>query len=115
MERDQIKRHGDKHRYWQHHLDQWHQSGLSQQRYCAANQLSISSFHYWRRKLRQEDPQEKPRFYPLSIAEQTPLPQTKLHDASLRLHLGGDRFIIAIDDSFSPALLGTVVTTLEQL
>ena len=36
--------------YWQQHIDQWKGSGLSQQKYCQANDLTYHRFVYWRRK-----------------------------------------------------------------
>lgn len=39
-----------KQRFWQTHIRAWQDSGLSQVAYCQANQLSVSSFGYWRRR-----------------------------------------------------------------
>jgi hypothetical protein len=36
--------------YWQQHIDQWQGSGLSQPKYCQANDLTYHRFVYWRRK-----------------------------------------------------------------
>ena len=37
--------------YWQHHLQSWETSGLSQAAYCNHHQLKIATFGYWRSKL----------------------------------------------------------------
>lgn len=33
---------------WQQHIDDWRQSKLSQKEYCQRNDISFSSFSYWR-------------------------------------------------------------------
>ena len=38
--------------YWQQHIDSWKNSGLSQQNYCKQNELTFSSFGYWRGRLK---------------------------------------------------------------
>ena len=40
-----------KHAFWVEHLKNWQQSGLSQQAYCSANNLTPPQFWYWKRKL----------------------------------------------------------------
>ena len=37
-----------KHDFWQHHIDGWHQSKQSQREYCKQQDLSFASFGYWR-------------------------------------------------------------------
>jgi hypothetical protein len=36
--------------HWQQHIDQWKDSGLSQPKFCQANDLTYHRFVYWRRK-----------------------------------------------------------------
>ena len=38
--------------YWQQHFTAYQQSGLSQRHYCQQHQLAVSSFGYWRKRLR---------------------------------------------------------------
>ncbi|MBL0379563.1 MAG: hypothetical protein JKP90_07835 [Desulfofustis sp. PB-SRB1] len=51
---EQNKRSGRdaKRSYWGDHIAGWKQSGLSQQAYCRKHQLSLSSFGYWRSRLK---------------------------------------------------------------
>ena len=37
--------------FWQHHIERWQQSGLSQKEYCKQHELTFSSFGYWRARL----------------------------------------------------------------
>jgi hypothetical protein len=39
--------------FWRRHLEAWQRSGLTQVAYCASQELSIKSFHRWRRKERE--------------------------------------------------------------
>lgn len=97
---------------WRKHIDEWLRSGLSQQDYCRSNGLALSSFGYWRRKLKSRE-SAKPCFYPLVVATEANA-ETGGHDKSgLRVMLG--RFAIEIGDQFSPGVLQKLVTALEQL
>jgi len=37
---------------WQTHIREWEQSGLSQRRYCQERELSLSTFQWWRSRLK---------------------------------------------------------------
>ncbi len=39
---------------WQAHIRQWKESGLSQQRYCEERGLALSTFQWWRSRLKKE-------------------------------------------------------------
>jgi len=105
---------GRKRATWQKHIEEWQQSGLSQQKYCGEKGIALATFGYWRRKLKTEQP-EKPRFYPLIVAAEEPPEQKDSGNAALRLVLGEQRFTIEIGESFSPIVLEKLVTTLERL
>ena len=115
MEQRVEKNHGSKQKLWQRHIDNWRQSGQSQQRYCKSQGLALATFGYWRRKLKKGHA-EKPRFYPLVLSGQ-PLRSEPGHTSnpSLRVILGDNRFTIEIDDHFSPEALREVVIILERL
>lgn len=38
--------------YWQHHINRWKSSGLSQRAYCTSAGLTFATFDYWRRQTR---------------------------------------------------------------
>ena len=40
----------DKEQFWREQIDSWSKSDVSQRRYCEDNNLSYSSFTYWRGK-----------------------------------------------------------------
>jgi len=37
--------------YWQSHLDNWQQGSLTQRQYCQQNNLGLSTFQKWKKKL----------------------------------------------------------------
>jgi hypothetical protein len=40
---------------WQAHVEAWKASGLSQRRYCEERGVSLSTFQWWRRRLRKPE------------------------------------------------------------
>ena len=102
----------NKEEFWQKHLRAYEISGLSQQEYCKQHSLALSTFGYWRRKIKRST-SDKPRFYPLTI------PAAALTECgknpTIALYLNDDRFRIELEEHFSPLLLKKLVTTLEQL
>ncbi len=102
--------------FWQEHIAGWRASGLSQRVYCRNNHLAVATFGYWRRKLKlQIGKSDKPRFYPLAVAGPHQAAFLKRGGHSLRLLLGENRFIIEIDDEFSPSTLQRLILALEQI
>lgn len=102
----------NKRKFWQTHIRACEDSGLSHREYCRQHSLALSTFGYWRRKIKQSTT-DKPRFYPLTTPTLTSSSADK--DAGIAFYLDEKRFRIEIDENFSPALLKKLVTTLEQL
>ena len=46
-----MKQIEDKASFWQSHMDNWKQSGLSRREYCRKNSLSQSTFSSWSKEL----------------------------------------------------------------
>ena len=51
--------------FWEHHLERWKQSGLSQLAYCREHHLKPHRFYYWRRRILK--PQTKVSFLPVKL------------------------------------------------
>ena len=99
--------------FWQNHIEKWDKSGLSQIDYCTNHRIPLSTFGYWKRKLKKAD-DVKPVFYPLTIpADQSNNRVNK--ETELTLDLKNGRFTINVKKGFSPTTLSQMVTTLEQL
>lgn len=98
--------------FWRETIRCWKESGKSQAAFCRERAIALSTFGYWRRRLKRNE-SVKPRFYPLVVSTNCG-PEITAHDkCGLRVLLG--RFAIDIGDQFSPAVLQRLVTTLEQL
>jgi len=57
--------------FWQKHVQEWHQSGLKQAKYCREQGFTQSQFGYWVRKLTQQ-PAARPEEF-VEVSERVPL------------------------------------------
>ena len=99
--------------FWQNHIEDCDRSGLSQVEYCAVHKIPLSTFGYWKRKLK-TDSHCKPVFYPLAIST-AHSGKAAVNESCLLLHLQDKRFTIEIEKGFSVSTLSQLVTILEQL
>ena len=51
--------------FWEHHLEKWQQSGLSQRGYCHTHHLKPHQFYYWRRRILKPEPEVS--FVPVAL------------------------------------------------
>jgi len=94
--RDQLT---EKQRRWQHHIEQWAQSGQSQAEYCRQHNLKIRRFNYFKSRLKKKN-------IPVQFVEIPVEPvQAPLF---LKLNIGSD-FQVEIPDGFSQATLAKVL------
>ena len=98
--------------YWQEHIQAWRQSGLSQEHFCKARSLALSTFQYWRRKIG-EGSKDSPRFYPLAVMPSLEAPNKT--PGILRVILGDRRFVLEIGEDFSETTLKKLIVALELL
>ena len=113
MKNSQARTDHQKQTYWQEHIDSWEQSGISQEAYCKAQSLSLSTFGYWRRKTNHCS-KNRARFYPLAVMP-APERQTLEPCSGLQLVIGDRRFLIEIGNDFSEQTLKRLIVTLGQL
>ena len=88
---------------WQHHIEKWKASGLSQAEYCRKNNLRSRGFGYWKRKLEKQN-----------LPELVEVPVSLSTAGVLKLNIG-HQFQIEIPDGFSSATLGQILLTLKSL
>jgi hypothetical protein len=69
---------------WRQHIEDWHNSGLSQQAFCRDRNLSYPQFHYWRKKLVNK-PADKTPLRPSALVPVTY--QSALPGNGLSVHL----------------------------
>lgn len=101
---------GNKKEFWQHHINCSAKSEMTQREYCRTNDLAISTFGYWKRKLDAKQ-DSATRFYPLIVPEQ---PEEE-SGSELKIRFENRQFFIEVGKSFSERSLQKLVTTLGQL
>ena len=99
--------------FWQRHIQQWWDSGLSQTDYCAQHRLKIYKFHYWRSKLKKMKVKTKPspRLVPVELEYDMNLPTQKERVYSLKIHIG--KALIEVGSDIPPEILRQFVQALE--
>ena len=103
----------DKSFIWREHVDGWSGSGLSQAEYCLRHGISLSSFHYWKRRFDRRPPTaEDRRIVPIPF----PGSSRSLPSAAtpLIVHVGSG-FRIEIGGDFCPGILEKLIVALERL
>ncbi|WP_321495871.1 IS66 family insertion sequence element accessory protein TnpA [uncultured Desulfobacter sp.] len=86
--------------FYQKHLANWKDTGLSQAEYCRRNGLIRHRFGYWKKKLFKEEGQVEFAVLPVSLSEQsTPFIRDNI-SSPLRLMVDS-RFSLEIPDQFS--------------
>jgi len=91
-----------KQKYWQRHIEQWSQSGLSQAAYCREHKLKIKSFTYFKSRLKKNLPVQFVQVHVEPV--QAPL--------FLKLNIGSS-FQVEIPDEFSQETLTQVLQVLR--
>ena len=94
--------------WWQEHVGQWRQSGMSKSGYCATHGLSLNSFRYWLRKSRSASV-DVPVLPPAIV----PLPFTLALKAPSIGLLVGNRYALDIPADFDEAMLTRLLSVLE--
>lgn len=100
-----------KQQYWQQ-TNGWQQSGFSQKQFCHNQSLSLSTFTYWKKKLR-GNKSSQPRFYPLVI------PGSQEHQLGaatsvLRLEVKSGKYHVEVPENFSVPTLKRLLVLLGQ-
>jgi hypothetical protein len=89
--------------YWQRHIDQWQQSGLSQIEYCRRNQIKKYQWGYWKKRL--TTPKSPAMLVPVTIPSQS---------ASCLRVVVDNHIAIEIPTGFDPATLTKVIACLTR-
>lgn len=94
----------ERRRFWEHHLEQCRQSGLSQTEYCRRHGLSIKSFGYRKRTIGKA---------PLSLVEVRLAPPVHPPHKPLSLTVG-TRYTIRIEAGFDAKTLRELLEVLDR-
>jgi transposase len=95
-------------KFWEEHLRQWQESGLSQTGYCRTHGLSDKSFVYWKKRIAAAGVTvslvEVPRFQAMPVQPS---------NQPLRLMVG-NRYGIEIERDFDEQTLDRLLRVLEE-
>ena len=88
-----------KKRYWERRIEAWQRSGLSQREFCAKRGLALSTFQWWRAKLRRaEATGTVAPFVPLTLSAPAPAAAIEVELRSkTRLRLEGEAALRALE------------------
>jgi len=102
-----LKTHQKRERHWRRLIEEWKQSQQSIEAFCRSQQLSVSSFYLWRKKLAQLSApplNEVPSFVPVRLAEESP--------KALKLYLPNGCWV-TLESHFDKPLLKKLLTCVE--
>ena len=93
--------------YWQQHIKGFKESGQTRTAYCRQNNLRLTTFDYWRRKLREPTG-------PIKLV-QVPNPSRMQKDsAGIRL-IVNHHYVIEVEDGFCPSTLSQLLKVVQGL
>ncbi len=107
---DHVTSSDNKQSLWLARVTAWKDSGLSQKKYCDQEQLTYTTFVYWRGRLKQladdGSTSGKVNFVPVMFKQEG--------DAKLTLQINGLHGV-DIYPGFDPVLLGQVIRVVQQI
>ncbi len=90
---------------WHAHMKAWGQSGQSRASYCEQHGLKLSTFAYWRQRLKTDSTSVRLVQLPTRALRHT-------EGSTLRVMVDG-RYTVEVLDGFNPATLGQVLEVLR--
>ena len=100
--------------YWQKHISQWSESGLTQAEYCRRNKLSAAAFHWWKRHLRKRSETQKNPSTSMQFVEVHGVPPTLVgRSETYEVILSRDR-AIRVGHDFDSDVLKRLIAAVES-
>ena len=93
--------------YWQQHLKDWKKSGQARTAYCSQNNLRLTTFDYWRKKLREPTGQIKLVQVPTSG-------RLSIDSTGIRL-IVNEHYLIEVENGFCPSTLCQLIKVVRSL
>ena len=103
-----------KQKLWGARIDEWKRSGLSQRRYCEERSISLSTFQWWRARLREVD---RPQGTQSTELVEIPVKKTEMETpepAPYQLALEVGRYTVGLQGAFDEHELGKLLDLLES-
>ena len=101
----------DRRLLWEEHMKQWQSSGLTQAQYCRRTELKLSTFYYWRKRLKEKASAVTLVQVPVGF-NSNGCGCRPFQELTLVLD---DRYKVEIGDHFNASTLARLVDTLGQL
>ena len=96
--------------FWNHHIENWNDSGTTQVQYCHEHDLKLSTFQYWRRKHISEDSQKS--LLPVSLTQELAHAFSSANSGvSININ---DRINVQLEAEFNGDTLVAVLDLLEN-
>ena len=103
-----------KQKLWGARIDEWKRSGLSQRRYCEERSISLSTFQWWRARLREVDrPEETQSTELVEIPVKNSKTVTR-ESGMYRLAVEVGRYTVGLQGAFDEHELGKLLDLLES-
>ena len=99
----------EKSKLWAARIEEWQRSGLSQQQYCTENHLAVSTFGWWRKRLKAEAPHTSPF---VEIPRERALSHTEVTMKRIQVSVG--RYTIHIGEVVDPRQLEVILDVLDN-
>lgn len=95
---------------WEKRIANFMSSGQSASKWCAANEISIHQFWYWKKRLRttQDTVNDSPKWLSLEMDDST-------DDSKAKIVVRVGQASVEVEHDFDPKLLADVVRTLQSL
>lgn len=97
----------EKRKFWEDHIQAWHQSGLSQVEYCRENNLKNHQWWYWRKRISHSSDTDV-TFVPLRFSS------SKISQSSVSV-VTPNGYRIEIDDGYDITKLRQLVAAVQGL
>jgi len=100
--------------YWQEHISQWSESGLTQAEYCRRNKISAAAFHWWKRQFRKKSKAQKNPSASMQFVEVHGVPPTHAgRGETYEVVLSRDR-VIRVGRDFDSDVLKRLIAAVES-
>ena len=99
---------------WQFHMDSWERTDVSQKEYCLRNGVKYKTFLYWRKQLKKESKNIKPRV--IQIKDKiniNSLIRSKESSSMIKINFG--EFNIEFDPHVSLEALTGIIKALKSI
>jgi hypothetical protein len=96
-------------KFWQHHIQAWQDSGLSQRAYCQKNNIKEYRFSHWKSRLAKNSVSGCFVRVPMPTHLPVPIKRSALHVYS------PNGFRVDVEEDFDPGLLKRLLAVLGEV